>query len=434
MNESTVGIIGIVVLLVILFMGAPIAFSLMLIGFIGISYLTSIEAALPLLSNTLFETTSYYPYTVIPLFVIMGGFAKSSGLTSEMYSTCKKWLTRLPGNLCVASICACACFSAISGSSIATAAAMGSVALPEMKRNNYHPKIATGSIAAGGTLGFLIPPSIGFVVYGMLTEQSIGKLLMAGVLPGIVLTFSFIGIIVLWVHINPDLAPATNSQFSWKARFLALKSLWEPIFLFFLVIGGIYYGIFTPTEAGAIGATVLLLITFFKKKITWRNLFASLQETSKLSVMIFFLISGAKIFGIFLALSNIPSNVALFASEFQTSPYIIIAFVILIYFILGCFLDAISMMVLTLPVIFPLVVKSGFDPVWFGVISVLMMEVGLITPPLGLNLFVVAGVDKEIQIDDVFRGVFPFVAAIILVVIIITIFPQIALFLPNLRY
>jgi len=431
MEPVTAGVVGTAAVFLLLFLGMPIAFALMLVGFLGITFLASMDAALPVVASTFYEVSSFYPYTVIPLFIVMGGFAGSSGITRDLYATFDKWLRRLPGGLAIATIGACGGFAAVSGSSVATAATMGTVALPEMKRFNYHPMLATGSVAAGGTLGFLIPPSIGFVVYGMLTEQSIGKLLVAGMLPGLALTLAYILIVVGWTKLKPSLAPTIAEPVSWSQRFTALRGVWQPLVLFFIVMGGIYLGWFTPTEAGAVGATLLFLVALFKRQLTWRNLVAALIESVRISVMVLVLVAGANVFSYFLALSTIPMVVASWAGELTVSPYLVFTVIILIYLFLGCFLDAISMMVLTMPVIFPVVETLHFDPVWFGVIAVLMMEAGLITPPMGLNIFTVAGVAPDVPVETIFRGVAPFLLAVFVVVFFITVFPQIALWLPG---
>jgi len=431
LDPVTAGVLGTALVFLLLFLGMPIAFALMFVGFAGISYLTSIEAALPIAARTVYEVSAYYPYTVIPLFIVMGGFAGSSGMTKDLYITFDKWFRKLPGGLGIATIGACAGFAAVSGSSVATAATMGTVALPEMKRFNYHPRLATGSIAAGGTLGFLIPPSIGFIVYGMLTEQSIGKLLVAGMIPGLVLALAYIGIIVAMVKLNPSLAPAIPESVSWREKFSSLMGVWEPLAVFLLVMGGIYGGFFTPTEAGAIGATVLFLISIVKRKLNRQNLVEALLEAVRISVMVLFLVAGANVFSYFLALSTIPMQVATWAAGLEVSPYLIHTIIVIIYLFLGCFLDAISMMVLTMPVIFPVILALNFDPIWFGVIAVLMMEAGLITPPMGLNIFTVAGVAKDTPVETIFRGVAPFLLSIFALVILITLFPGLALFLPN---
>jgi tripartite ATP-independent transporter DctM subunit len=415
----------------LLFVGLPIAFTMMLVGFSGVAYLSSIGSALPMVARAVYEVSSDYNYTVIPLFIIMGGFAGSSGMVKDLYGAFDKWFRRIPGGLAIATITACAVFAAISGSSVATAAAMGSVAIPEMKRYNYHPRLYTGTVAAGGTLGFLIPPSIGFLVFGMLTEQSIGKLLIAGILPGAILALAYILIIMFLVRKNPKLAPVNAEPVSWREKFTALRGIRGPLIVFFVVIGGIYTGIFTPTEAGAIGATLLFLIAFLKRTVTKKSLVDAFQETMRISIMVLLLVAGANMLSYFLALSTIPMKVVEWITDLHVSRYWIIAIILMIYLFLGCFLDSISMMVLTLPVVFPVITGIGFDPIWFGVISVLMMEAGLITPPMGLNVFTVAGVAKEVPMETIFRGAIPFLMAIFAVVFLITVFPQIALMLPG---
>ena len=431
MNPITAGILGSVLLVFLLFLGMPIAFVMMFVGFLGISYLASPSAALPVVAKTLYETAAHYPYTIIPLFILMGGFAGNAGITRELYGTFDKWFRKLPGGLGIATIAACAFFAALSGSSVAAAAAMGTVAIPEMRRFNYAPKLAVGVVAAGGTLSFLIPPSLGFVVYGMLTEQSIGKLLISGIFPGVLLSLAFIVIIVVAVKMDPSLAPATPGEVSFKEKLLAFSGVWETLLVFFIVMGGIYGGFINPTEAGAIGATALFVIALLKGKLTFRNLSASLLEAVRISVLVLFLVAGANVFSYFLALSTIPTAVSSWMAGLQVSRYVILSIIIIIYLILGCFLDAISMMVLTMPVIFPVIKALGFDPIWFGVICVIMMEAGLITPPVGLNVYTLAGVVKDVPMQTIFRGAVPFLIAMVAVVIVITFFPKICLFLPS---
>ncbi len=431
MSPVSVGILGSILLVILLFLGMPIAFVMMLVGFLGISYLASVSAALPVIANTVYETASFYPYTIIPLFILMGGFAGNAGITRELYQTFDKWFRRFPGGLGIATIASCAFFAALSGSSVAAAAAMGNIAIPEMKRFQYAPKLAVGAVAAGGTLSFLIPPSLGFVVYGMLTEQSIGKLLISGVLPGLLLSLAFIVVIIVQVKMNPTLAPATPGEVSFKEKLLAFSGVWETLLVFFIVMGGIYLGFINPTEAGAIGATALLIIILLKKRLTLKNLSASLFEAARISVLVLFLVAGANVFSYFLALSTIPMAVSSWMAELAVSRYVILAIIIFIYLILGCFLDAISMMVLTMPVIFPVIKALGFDPIWFGVICVIMMEAGLITPPVGLNVYTLAGVVKDVPMQTIFRGAAPFLLSMIAVVILIILFPKIALLLPS---
>ena len=430
MDPQTIGIVGIAGLFLLLIIGMPIGFSLAFVGFWGISSLTDISVALPTLVRSFYGTFTTYSFTVIPLFVIMGELASVSGLSQGIYSVADKWLRRLPGGLAIATIGACAGFAAICGSSVATAATLGRVALPEMKKYDYDTRLATGSVAAGGTLGFLIPPSIGFVVYGILTEQSIGKLLISGFLPGFLLALAYIFIIIIWVMIKPQAAPSNPARVPFREKIISLKSVWELIVVFFLVMGGIYLGFFTPTEAGAVGAFFLFVVTVMRKKMTWPSLKEAMTSTTKISVMIFIILAGAYVFTYFMALTMIPMNLSLYLSELELSRYAILTFILIGYLVLGCFLDATSMMVLTLPVIFPTILKLGFNPIWFGVISVLMMEAGLITPPLGLNIFVISGV-AEVPMGTVFKGAFFFLFAIFAVVFLVTVFPQIALFLPG---
>lgn len=432
MDPVTVGILGCVLLVILLFLGMPIAFVMMFVGFTGLWALSSLDAALPKVAETVWGVANNYPYTIIPLFILMGSFAGSGGITRELYNAFDKWARRLPGGLGIATIGACAAFGAVSGSSVAAAAAMGNVALPEMRRFGYDPKLGCGVIAAGGTLSFLIPPSLGFVVYGMLTEQSIGKLLISGILPGLLMSGAFIACVIVLVGMNPALAPRSTEKVTFRDKLIALKGVWEVLLVFCIVMGGIYLGFINPTEAGAIGATALFIIVIIKRKLTKQNMFAALLEMARISIMVLFLVAGATLFSYFLALSTIPTAVSTWIAGLGVSKYIILVIIVAIYFLLGCFLDSVSMMVLTLPVIFPVIVAIGFDPVWFGVLLVLMMEAGLITPPVGLNIYTIAGIAPDVPMGTIFRGATPFLLPIIATAIILTIFPQIATYLPSL--
>jgi tripartite ATP-independent transporter DctM subunit len=300
-----------------------------------------------------------------------------------------------------------------------------------MRRFNYSPRLAAGTVAAGATIDFLIPPSLGFVVFGMLTEQSIGKLLISGMIPGLILAGAFMVILYIWVKFNPNSALSSPEGVSWKEKVSALKGIWETLVIFLLVIGGIYTGLFTPNEAAGVGATLIFTMAIVKKKLTPRILLSSLFEAVRVSVMVLFLVAGANVFSYFLALSTIPMEVSTWIVGLGVSKYAILAIIVLIYLLLGCFLDAISMMILTLPVIFPMVLQLGFDPIWFGVVCVLMMGAGLITPPMGLCVFTVASIAKDAPLEEVFKGALPFLTAILFVTFLITLYPQIALFLPS---
>lgn len=431
MDPISVGIIGSAVLICLLFLGMPIAFVMMLVGFVGISLLAGPGAALPVLANTVYGVAANYPYTIIPLFILMGSFAGQAGITSDLYNTFDKLFRKLPGGLGIATIAACAGFAALSGSSVASAAAMGNVALPEMRRFGYAPTLATGVIAAGGTLAFLIPPSLGFVVYGMLTEQSIGKRLISGILPGMLLSFAYVMVIIVTVKANPKLAPMTPGKVTFLDKLKALGGIWETLLVFFIVMGGIYGGFVNPTEAGAIGATTLLVIVLVKRRLTLKGLFTACLEMARISIMVLFLVAGATVFSYFLALSTIPTLVSNWIVGLAVSKYVILIIIVAIYFVLGCFLDSVSMMVLTLPVIFPVISALHFEPIWFGVIMVLMMEAGLMTPPVGLNVYTIAGIARDVPMAEIFRGAMPFLLSILATCLILTIFPQIALYLPG---
>jgi len=430
LSPVTVGILGCCLLLILLFLGMPITFVMMFVGFTGIWFLSGIDAALPIVASTLYETVSHYPFTIIPLFVLMGGFADNSGITTRLYDTFDKWFRRLPGGLGIATIVAIAGFSAISGSSVATSAAFAKTVIPEMRRYNYAPKFAGGIVAAGATIDFLIPPSIGFVVYGMLTEQSIGKLLIAGMLPGLLLAALFIGIIIGWVKIDPSVAPVPPGRATWKEKIFALWGMWETILVFMITIGGMYLGYVNPTEAGGIGCIALLIITLLKRELSWKQFVGSLYETTRVTCMVMFLVAGASLFSYFLALSTIPAQASMWIGGLGVSRYMVLLIVVCIYLVLGCFLDAVSMMVLTMPVIFPVMIGLNFDPIWFGVICVLMMNAGLITPPVGLNVYTIAGIVRDVPMKEVFKGATPFLIAIFVTTLILTFFPIIATILP----
>ncbi|MCX7856877.1 MAG: TRAP transporter large permease [Deltaproteobacteria bacterium] len=434
MDPVSIGLAGCVLVVLLLSLGMPIAFLMMFVGFLGISVLSSTDAALGVLARTVYEIASNYSYTVIPLFVLMGGLANQAGITEELYKTFDKWFRGLPGGLGIATIAACAGFAAVCGSSVAATAAVGNIAVPEMKRFNYHPRLAGGIVVAGGTLSFLIPPSLAFVVYGMLTQQSIGKLLISGIFPGVLLSVAYIIAILVQVKVNPSLAPMLKSEAPFPEKLRAIKGVLDTIFVFLIVIGGIYFGFINPTEAGAVGVSALFILSVMKRRLTLKSLFYSLLEMARISSFVLFLVAGATVFSYFLALSTIPAKVSGWIVSLPIPRYSVLAMIIFIYLVLGCFLDAVSMMVLTLPVIFPVVISLGFDPIWFGVVAVLMMEAGLITPPVGLNVYTLAGILGDIPAMEIFKGAIPFLIAIFSVVLLITLFPQITLFLPGLMF
>jgi tripartite ATP-independent transporter DctM subunit len=365
------------------------------------------------------------------MFILMGTFAFASGISQRLYRTTYTWAGQLTGGLTIATVLACAGFAAICGSTAATAATMGKIALPEMKKYKYDDTLATGTVAAAGTLGILIPPSTVLIVYGILTEESIGKLFIAGVLPGILLSLSFVATVVFLCLRNPKLGPPGNPT-SWREKLRATTGIIEAIILFFLAIGGLFLGWFSPTQAGAIGAGGALIIGLARRQLSWRTFFEAGKEGLRTACMVLFIITGAVIFGHFMAVSTIPFVLADWIGQLPIHPMAVMAVLIFIYFIGGFFMDSMALGVVTIPLFFPIVMKLGFDPIWFGVIIVLVAEMGVITPPVGVNVFVIKGIAPDVPLFVIFRGILPFLAALIIVTVIILFVPQIATFLPSL--
>lgn len=430
MSPITVGIIGIFFLFLLLALRMQIGFSMALVGFLGFAVLCSIEASFSILGMEAFKTGTAYSLTVIPLFILMGQFANHSRMGMEIYETVYRWLGFLPGGLSMATTGACAGFAAISGSSLATAATMGMVALPEMKRFKYDDSLATGCIAAGGTLGIIIPPSTVLIIYGILTEQPIATLFIAGILPGLLLSGLFIVTIYAMTKYRPSLGPP-GPRFTLKEKIYSLKGTWSLLALFLLVIGGLYTGWFTPTEAAGVGAFGAFFITIIKGRLNRDNLRESLTETVKTTAMVFIILIGANIFGYFLTVSQIPDQLSTWIGELELNRYAVMSLLIFAFIILGCFMEGLAIMVLTIPIVYPMVMEMGFDPIWFGIIITLTMEMSLITPPVGINVFIISGVAKDVPMYTIFRGILPFWFAMLACIILLLIFPNIALFLPT---
>jgi tripartite ATP-independent transporter DctM subunit len=431
MSLTTTGIIGIIVLVLLLYSKMPVGFAMGFLGLMGFSYVVNFEAGFSLLVRDVWDVFSSYNLTVIPLFVFMGQIAFHAGISRRLYDSAYVLFGHRRGGLAMTTVGACAGFSAICGSTNATAATMATVTLPEMKRYGYDMSLATGTVAAAGSLGILIPPSVIFIVYGIMTEQSIGKLFAAGILPGILLCFLFLMTIYLRVMINPSLAPP-GPKSSFKEKFRSFAGVVETLILFALVMGGIFFGIFTPTEAAATGAFLTILIAIFRKQLTWHGFVQSLADTTKISCMIMVIVTGAVIFGHFMAITRLPYELAEWVSSLPLPPHAVMGLIILVYLFGGCFMDALAMIMLTIPIFFPVVQTLGFDPIWFGVVIVLVTEMGVITPPVGVNVYVVYGVAKDVPLENIFRGVFPMLLALLLCNLILLLFPQIALFLPSL--
>jgi C4-dicarboxylate transporter, DctM subunit len=431
MSLTTIGIIGIAILVILLFSKMPVGFVMAFVGLFGFSYVVNYSAGLSLLARDIWDVFSSYGLTVIPLFVFMGQIAFHAGISRRLYDSAYVLMGHRKGGLAMATVAACAGFAAISGSTNATAATMATVTLPEMKRYNYDMGLATGTVAAAGSLGILIPPSVIFIVYGILTEQSIGKLFAAGILPGILLSFLFLLTIHIQVTRNPSLAPP-GPQTDLKEKIKSFAGVLETLVIFGLVMGGIFFGFFTPTEAAAVGAFLTLMIAVCRRQLTWDGFVQSLADTTRISCMVMVIVTGATIFGHFMAITRVPFELAGWVAGLPLPRSAVMMVIVLIYLFGGCFMDALAMVMLTIPIFFPVSQALGFDPIWFGVVIVLITEMGVITPPVGVNVYVVYGVAKDVPLEVIFKGVLPMVLALLVCNIILLLFPQIALFLPGL--
>ena len=429
-DPTTIGAIGIIVMVVLMALRVPIGVSMGVVGFLGFAYMNGWSAALSLLGLVPYSTVSTFTLTVVPLFVLMGYFASMAGLSEELYETANHWFGHFRGGLAMATVVACGGFAAICGSSLATAATMGSIALPEMRRVGYDPKFATGCVAAGGTLGILIPPSVIFLIYGFLTEQSIGKLFLAGIAPGVVLVVLFILTIAVVTWVRPSLGPPVVRT-PFLERLAALRRVWGVAALFLLVIGGMYVGVFTATEAAAGGAFGAFAFAVARRKLTWTAFTTALVSTATTTAMIFAILIGAIILGYFMAVTKVPMALAAFFSGLPVSATLVMICIIVTYVILGGLMDSLAMVLLTVPIFFPVIQALGFDPIWFGVMLVILVEVGLITPPVGMNVFVISGMSKDVSIQGVFLGTAPFLVAMGILLTLLMLFPDLALFIPR---
>jgi len=426
-----VAIIGIVVMLLILFLRLPVGFAMALAGFLGMSYFVSPQAAFHILSSDIWLQFSAYGLTVIPLFIFMGYICFNSGISVRLYDTAYKWVGQLRGGIAMATIAACTGFSAICGSNTATAATMGTVALPQMKKYNYSPALRTGTVASGGILGVVIPPSVVLIIIGLQTQQSIVRLFLGGIFPGILLGILFLITIYILCRWNPRLGPP-GPRTSLKEKVAASPGVLEVLVLFGLVLGGLFAGWFTPTEAGAAGAFGAIIIALARRGLTWQGFTKSIVETLQTSCMVMVLITGAVIFGRFLTVTRLPFVLADWAAALPMPPVAILAVVLLIYIIGGCLMDALGFLVVTIPIFFPLLTALGYDPIWAGIILMMATTMGAITPPVGICVYVVKGLVPDIPLETIFKGVSFYLTACIISLIILVAFPQIALFLPGL--
>ena len=430
MDPVTVALIGLVIMFALMILGMPIAFAMLLAGVLGNAYLLSIQASTHLLSTNVWSQFSSYSLSVIPLFVLMGQFAYRAGVTERLYQAAYTWFGRLPGGLAGTTVFASAGFSAICGSNSATTATMGTIALPEMRRYGYHPTLSSGAVAIGGTLGIVIPPSVVMIVIAMQTEQSLLELFLAGIIPGALLTGLFLLTILFLCLRNAELGPV-GPKTSWQQKLASLSGLIETLILFSLVIGGLYFGFFTPTEAGAAGAFGALLVGLVRRKLSLKGIVQSLVETLRISAMVMLLMTGAVLFGRFLTVSRLPFELADWAASLPVEPAAILIVVLLIYLLGGALMDALGFLVVTIPIFFPLAAALGYDPVWFTIILTIVTTMGAITPPVGVNVFIVNGLAPDIPVRTIFRGVSYFLIAYVICIGLMWVFPQTVLYLPG---
>ena len=432
MSEPFVGLAGIFVFLILLGLNGPIAYAMAIVGLAGFSYLVSPSAAFSMLATEIYSSFTSYSLSVIPMFIWMGFLAYYSGIGTRLYRFAYNFVGHRTGGLAMATEAACAIFGAICGSNTATAATMGAIALPEMRKYKYDDSLSTASVAAGGALGILIPPSVILLVYGVSTQQSVGKLFMAGIFPGILLMVLYMLVIRLVVSVNPDLAPAGEKTNKSEKLNSLRNGVWEVIAVFSISLGGLFAGWFTPTEAGSVGCAGILLVAVARRQLTRADFIKSLQDTTRTTAMIMLMVAGAMVFGRFIAISRLPFGLANWVSMLDLPPYLVMICIILVYLILGCFIDALALILLTIPIFYPVIKMLGFDPIWFGVIIAIVVAMGVITPPVGMNVFVVKGIAKDVSLETIFKGVWPFLLAALTCVLLLIAFPQIATFLPEL--
>lgn len=432
MTPVTIAFLSVILLFILIFLRMPVAFVMLFVGIGGYSLIVSPGAAVTIAAQTIYSNFSSYSLIVVPLFVWMGFIAFYSGLSSKIFESTYKIVGDLPGGLAIATVAACTAFGAICGSTTATAATMSSVAFPEMNKYNYKKSFSTATIASAAIIGVMVPPSVIFILYGVSTGESISALFIAGVVPGFLLMAVFMLTAWLVAVKNPEIAPAGPSV-PLKEKFKALFSAgMEVIVIFLAVMGGLFAGWFTPTEAGGVGVFATLLVTIFRKSLTWDGFKKSLSASVNLSAMILFLVASAFVYSKFLAVTGLPTAMANMAASAPLPPVMVLILILFVYFLLGLFIDGLALVLMTTPIFYPIIIQLGYDPVWFGVIVVLALGMGVITPPVGANVYVVAGVAKDMDVMEIFSGVWPYLIGIIVCLILLIIFPGIALFLPGL--
>jgi C4-dicarboxylate transporter, DctM subunit len=431
MSEDVVAVAGFIAVFTLMILRVPVGFAMALVGVTGFGALGGFGPALKLIAQTSMRTVTDYTFGVIPMFLLMSAFVSTSGMSRELFRAANVFLGHLRGGLGFATIAACAGFAAISGSSVATAATFSTIAYPEMRRYGYPQSFATGTIAAGGALGAMFPPSTVLVVYGIITEQDIGKLFAAGVIPGLLAVCMYMITIAIIGRVRPAFLPQ-GPHFPWRERFEALLGIWAPALLFVFVIGGLYGGLFTPTEAGGVGAGGAFILGVVRGRLTRAKILEALLHATRTAAAVFTVLIGALLFGYFLTITGTPQKVTEFFTSLGLSRYVVLALIMIMYLVLGCLMDAMAMIILTVPLIFPVITALGFDPIWFGVIIVMTVELGLIHPPVGMNVFVIKSVVGDVGFMTIFRGVIPFIATDLIRLCILIAFPVLATWLPNL--
>ena len=429
MNEVTVGILGLSLVLALFLTGIELGFAMALIGFLGFSYIVSVKAALNLLAKDIFDVFANYGFTVIPLFVLMGQVAFNAGIAKRLYDTGYRFIGHIPGGLAMATVAGATAFGTVTGSAPATAATFASVACPEMDRYHYDKKLSAGIVAVGGTLGSLIPPSVTLIVYGMITEQSIGRLFLAATIPGLIISLFFMSIIYGWCKINPSLGPK-GERSTWKERWASLKEVIWVIVIFIIVTGGMSKGLFTPTEAGSAGTFAVLLLSVAKRDINFKGFIKSVAESLRTACMVLMLIAGSTILGHFLIVTKIPILTADWMMQLPFPPFLIMILILLVYELGGSFIDDLAFMVLATPIFYSVIIKLGYDPIWFGVILHIFVMIGVVIPPVAVNVFVVRNITK-VPFGVIYSGVYPFLIGMILCAALLFLFPQICLYLPD---
>ena len=432
MNEMLVGITGLVALLLLFATGIELGFAMALIGFVGFGYLNGFESALNLLSRDVYDVITSYGFTVFPLFILMGQIGFNAGIAVRLYGTAHKFVGHIPGGLAMATVIGATGFKAICGSSAATSATFAGVAIPEMDRYGYDRRLSTGIVATVGTLGVIIPPSVTLIIFGIITEQSIGRLFVAGILPGLIIALFFLGIIYGWAKINPAVVPRSERS-TWGERIRSLPEVIWVLLVFLLVVGGIMEGFFTPTEAGGVGTFAVLLLALVKRDMTWKKYMTSVKEALRTAIMVLMLVAGSVILGHFIAITNIPQNIADWVVALPLNRYMILILICIIYEIGGSFIDDLTFMILATPIFYPAVLKLGFDPIWFGILLGVVLMIGVVIPPVAICVFVVKNITKE-SMGTIYKGVTPFLIALGLMWILLLLFPQLALWLPSLMF